>query len=212
MSDGDPLADALVRLAPPLHTVARDVLAAEGRLDAVACDPDGAAVAVLRAPADADRSALVDLLAHVGWLAPRLADWRRLAPDLPLRPEASVRGLLLAPSLDPRTRAAAAALGPARLALGLWHAPPPGVPGTPWIEPVDASRAGGTPAGGGADPIASWSARAPETAAPAPSPRESLRSRFRTGLHEADLAAPPACDLGPSGGHPSGPHGAGGTG
>lgn len=188
MSDGDPLARALGRLPRPLRLVAWDVLAAEGRLDAVACAPDGAAVAVLRAPPEGDRSALVDLMAHVGWLAPRLADWRALAPDLPVAAEAPVRGLLLAPGFDPRTRAAAAALGPARVALGVWHAPPSGVPGEPWIEPVPG--AGGL---GEAPAAAPGRTRGPAEREPSAAPPDArgLRSRFRTGLRDADLAAPP---------------------
>jgi hypothetical protein len=181
----DALARALARQPLALRVLARDVLGAQGRLDAVAADARGRAVAVLRAPADGDRAALVDLLAHVRWLAPRLADWRALAPGLPLEPAAGVGALLLADRFDPRTAAAAAMLGPERLALGLWHAPPPDLEGTPWIELLETG-----------DPDAGASTRAgtPRLAAPRSSrgaPCESGASSFRTGLSDADLAAPP---------------------
>lgn len=177
----DALDRALLRLPDPLRVLGRRILAAESRVDAVASDPEGAAVLVLRAAPGEDRAALVDLLAHARWLAPRLADWRALAPELPLAPDARVRGLLLAPAFDPRTRAAAATLGPVRVMLGRWHAPPPEAGGDPWIEllePPDRHPALPRPVRW---PDGAWP---PEPAAPA---GPQAADGFRTGLTERDL-------------------------
>jgi hypothetical protein len=177
----DALSRALARLPGAPRVVTRDLLAADGRLDAVACDRDGTVVGVLRAPPGGDRAALVDLLAHLLWLEARLPDWRALAPDLPLASDAPVRGLLLATGFDRRTLAAAAALGPEQIALGHWHAPPPDVEGEPWIELL-APEAGPAPA---------------EPGAPRPGPDSrgaeppGSASRFRTGLTDEDLASAP---------------------
>lgn len=177
----DVLSRALARLPGAPRVVARDLLAADGRLDAVACDRDGTVVGVLRAPAGGDRAALVDLLAHLLWLEARLPDWRALAPDLPLAPDAPVRGLLLAPRFDRRTLAAAAALGPEQVALGQWHAPPPDVEGEPWIELLEPE-----PGPTSAEPGTSRATPGP----PAPEPPAST-SRFRTGLTDEDLVSAP---------------------
>lgn len=169
---GDALGRALLRLEPPLRVLARHVLAAESPLDAVACDPHGGAVAVLRAAPGDDRSALVDLLAHVAWLEPRLADWRALAPSLPLAPETPVRGLLLASDFDVRTRRAAGAVS-RLLRLGHWRAPPEGLGGDPWIELLEAVEPAPAPARGAPEPL------------PA---ADAAVSRFRTRLTASDLA------------------------
>jgi len=171
---GDLLGRALLRLDPPLRVVARHVLAADSPLDAVACDPQGGAVAVLRAGPHEDRAALVDLLAHVAWLEPRLRDWQALAPSLPLVPETPARGLLLAPVFDGRTRRAAGAVK-GRLQLGHWRAPPDSVGGEPWIELLE--EAGAAPGPGGSQSLPH-----------APSRAGLASARFRTRLTDADLA------------------------
>lgn len=178
----DALQRALEALATPLHVVAREILAAESRLDAVARDPQGSVVAVLHALPHADREGLADLMAHLAWLRPRLPDWAKLASPVDLAPEAPLRGLLLAERFDPRTRLAAAALHAPRIELGRWHAPPAGVAGEPWIEILELDPA---------DPPASRRARrkleqSPDVAGASARRAAPHAGRFRSGLAETE--------------------------
>jgi hypothetical protein len=112
------LRGALLRLTPPLETIAEDVLGIVSRIDLVTRDPDGAVTVVLVAQPGADLARLAEGIAQRAWLALRLPDWNQLAPHLALATEQGVRLLLAAPRFDDRTRAAVEALGPehARLA------------------------------------------------------------------------------------------------
>ncbi len=105
------LRGALLRLAPPLETIAEDVLGLVSRIDLVARDPDGAVTLILVANAGEDLARLTEGFAQRAWLAPRLADWNQLAPHLALATERAVGLLLIASRFDERTRAAAAAVG-----------------------------------------------------------------------------------------------------
>ena len=111
------LRGALLRLTPPLETIAEDVLGVVSRIDLVARDPDGAVSVVLVAQAGEDLPRLAEGLAQRAWLAPRLPDWNQLAPPLALAAERGVRVLLVAPRFDDRARAAAEALGPDQVRL-----------------------------------------------------------------------------------------------
>jgi hypothetical protein len=111
------LRGALLRLTPPLETIAEDVLGVVSRIDLVTRDPDGAVTVVLVAQPGADLARLAEGLAQRAWLAPRLADWNQLAPHLALATEQGARLLLVAPRFDERTRAAARALGRAEVRL-----------------------------------------------------------------------------------------------
>ena len=110
------LRGALLRLTPPLETLAEDVLGAVSRIDLVTRDPDGAVTVVLVAQAGADLAKLAEGVAQRAWLAPRLDDWNQLAPHLALQPERGVDLLLVAPRFDERTRLAAEELPGLRLA------------------------------------------------------------------------------------------------
>jgi hypothetical protein len=105
------LRGALLRLTPPLETIAEDVLGVVSRIDLVTRDPDGAVTVVLVAQAGTDLARLTEGVAQRAWLAPRLADWNQLAPHLALAAEQGARLLLVAPRFDERTRAAVEALG-----------------------------------------------------------------------------------------------------
>ena len=106
------LRGALLRLTPPLETIAEDVLGLVSRIDLVARDPDGAVTLILVANDGVDLARLGEGIAQRVWLSPRLADWNQLAPHLGLAAERSARLLLVAPRFDERTRVAADALGP----------------------------------------------------------------------------------------------------
>ena len=110
------LRGALLRLTPPLETVAEDVLCAISRVDLVARDPDGAVSIVLLSNQGADLARLAEGIAQCAWLSPRLPDWEQLAPHLGLD-TSGVRLLLVCPRFDERTRLAAIALGAERVQL-----------------------------------------------------------------------------------------------
>ena len=104
------LRGALLRLTPPLETIAEDVLGVVSRIDLVARDPDGAVTLVLVAQAGADLARLAEGIAQSAWVAARIGDWNQLAPHLALAAEQGARLLLVAPRFDDRTRAAVEAL------------------------------------------------------------------------------------------------------
>src|SRR5262245_791607 len=74
------LRGALLRLTPPLETIAEDVLGLVSRIDLVTRDPDGAVTLVLVAGDGADLARPGAGIAPRGWLSPRLPDWNQLAP------------------------------------------------------------------------------------------------------------------------------------
>jgi hypothetical protein len=94
-------------------------------------------------------------------------DWAKLAPSLGLRAELGVRTLLLAPSFDPRTQAAALSLGPELIELSVYRCVP-----TPMGISVSLERQAGDDSG-----------------ARRRGPRRPL-STFRTGLQPEDLTGP----------------------
>jgi hypothetical protein len=159
---------ALGRLGRPLRVLAEDVAGLEGAIDLVAADPSGRVVLVLVADAGGDLELVADGLAQRAWLAPRLGDWVKLAPDLDIRPAEGIDLLLLAPEFGARARAAARAADPDRLTLARLHfvAEGQGSP-RPLLERLEVSVPGGRRRG----------------ASPPP------RSAFRSGLCDADLDA-----------------------
>jgi hypothetical protein len=159
---------------PGLRLVARDLLAAEGRIDFVAVEPNGGVVLVLVAEPGEDLEAVTRALAHRAWVEPRLADWLQLAPDLGVRPEVGVRALLLCHSLDPATVAAAQVLGEA-VGLARYRCVRNGS-GIEALLELDLSDLETDD-----EPIA---APPPQAAPPEPG---SEPPPFRTGLSDADL-------------------------
>ncbi len=159
------ITESLVELEPPLSVLARRVLGLDARLDLVARDDRGGTVVVCVAAAGEDLPRFTDALAQRAWLEPRLRDWLQLAPGLGLDPGRGVRALLLAPRFEPRTLAAARAVGEAVLELASYRVRREATGWRVEIEPV---------------------------ASPAPGPAEAVlvappESLFRTGLDEADL-------------------------
>jgi hypothetical protein len=159
------LEEALAGLEEPLVPFLSDALGVETHIDLVARDGAGGAVVVLLARGGRELERLGEALAQTAWLEARLGDWSRLAPELGLRPERGVRALLVARDFDERTRLAAAALGPGRVRLGRLEGPDH-APGLRLLGPAGAP--------------------APRQAAPA---QPALRSTFRTGLRDEDLAS-----------------------
>ena len=146
--------------------IAQDLLADTSRIDVFGVAGDGAAVLALLGEEDEALTLLARALAQRAWLAPRLADWLKLAPDLGVRPDAAVQALLLCPRFGPEALAAAGTVDRSTLRLVTWRFVRNGSHADVLLEPV------------GAPPLSS---QAPAPAEPA-SP-----SAFRTGLSEADL-------------------------
>jgi hypothetical protein len=176
------LAELVSALPEPLQPLVHGVAGLEAELDLVARDAEGGAVVVRVAGDGEDLEALADLAAQCAWLAPRIADWCRMAPGLGLVPERGVRGLLVAPRFDPRTRLAAATLPGMTLARVLaleWEST-----SALALEAVPLERPlGGPPA----------VRPRPEPEEPASEPAQVAEPGlppFRTGLLDEDLASP----------------------
>ena len=159
--DATNAADDRIPELPELRVLARDVLAASRRIDAVAVDSAGGVHAIVRAAAGADAAALTRALGAAAWLRARLDTWAQLAPDAGIALGTAVRAVVLAPTFEAETELAASELGPerARLALASGAAP---------RTPAARADAGATPR--------------PSSPAIATTP-----SRFRTGLSDAEL-------------------------
>lgn len=171
-----PHRDLLIRsVAARLHLVvkgfrpiAQDLLADTSRIDVFGVAGDGAAVFALLGQEDEALTLLGRALAQRAWLAPRLADWLKLAPDLGVRPDGAVQALLLCPRFGPEALAAAGAVDPSTLQLVTWRFVRNGSHADVLLEPVAAMSRSQSP-------------EAPaRTEAAAP-------SAFRTGLSQADL-------------------------
>jgi hypothetical protein len=161
------LRDALPQAGRPLRILAEDVTGLERRLDLVAADGAGRAVLVLVAGSASESLELVAAgLAERAWLEPRLGDWRQLAPELDLRPGLGIELLLVAPEFPPAARAAAQAADPHGIALASARFAARGPSGRPEILLESLGDA--------EPPVAETHGR--------------LRSVFRTGLRENDLA------------------------
>ncbi|MEM9175723.1 MAG: hypothetical protein AAGC67_10850, partial [Myxococcota bacterium] len=121
------LRQALRRARPGWRVVAEGFLGATTPIDLLAIGERGELICV-RASADADGGALLlaRALSDLGWIAPRVADLHKLAPELGLSPLARPRAQLFATEFDPDVLAAAEQVGPLlgadRLGLGRFRA------------------------------------------------------------------------------------------
>lgn len=185
------LRQALRRTCPGWRVVAEGFLAATTPIDLLAIGDRGELICLRAAtsePADGGARLLARALSDLAWLAPRVEDLHKLAPELGLRPLAAPRAGLFAPAFDSEVLGAAAhvgdLLGRDRLTLNRYRAlrqqgqltlllEPlgPGAPRTPFTAPEDL-------------PIAPPSRSAPLVDPPSP-------SAFRTGLTDADLRVEP---------------------
>lgn len=165
------LAPCLGQVGTPLHCIAEDLLGEEdGVIDWVAAGPEGRAFVVLVAAGTGDAALLEAGLVQRAWVRARIADWRKLAPDLMLRAEFAPRVLLIARDFTRSVRIAAreAATGSGEIWLARWGAAPE--TGRVEIARIDTERA---------------AARALESPPTQPPPTPS---RFRTGLRDGDFA------------------------
>lgn len=146
--------------------LAGDLLAERSRIDLFGVDAGGRGVLALVGDREEDALLLLGrVLAQQAWVQARLPDWRKLAPELPVRPESPVQGLLLCPAFGSEARAAAAALPAGGVRLVEWRYVRNGSAAEVLLEPLERS-----------DPP-------PER----PAPNESAGGGFRTGLTDQDL-------------------------
>ncbi len=113
------LRDALGSIVVGWHPLAENVLGADARIDWVGRDGQGRCVIVMVGRGGDDLALVARGLAQRDWVAARIPDWIQLAPHAGMRPDAEVRVVLLAPHFQPAALAAARAVGPGTLRLGL---------------------------------------------------------------------------------------------
>lgn len=158
----------LTQLGRGLRVLAEDVLGAEDRIDIVACDVDGRVAVVLVAEPGRELERVVEAVAHRVWVGARLADWRQLAPELPVETAADVAAIVLLPEAGPRVRALATALGANAPAIWIYRCVRNGAGLDVLLEP------------GGRD-----------VEVPSPSRDPGLTSTFRSGITDAQLGLTP---------------------
>lgn len=162
------VAARLHQVVAGFRPVAEDLLADASRIDIFGVAGDGSAVLVLLG--EREQEALVLLaraLAQREWLAARLPDWLKLAPDLAVRADAPVRVVLLCPRFGSEAIAAARAVDRGPLDLVAWRFVQNGSEADVLLEPVGPG--------------------APRAGLPVPAEPSAAESAFRTGLSEADL-------------------------
>jgi len=159
---------SLTRPELGLRLLVEDVLGQASRIDAVALDGRGHVVAILIGTDRHDAALLTRGLAARAWLADRIGDWAKLAPELKLRDGAPVRALILAPAFAPETRSAVESL-------------PRGL--------VDCVAFRSIRVGAQLEVLLDLPGRSHEasTTAPQPAATTARRPRFRSGLSDADL-------------------------
>jgi len=109
------------QLEPGLRVLAEDFLGLETHLDLLAADGDGRLVLALVAEPGRELEGIANAMAQAEFCGPRVRDWQKLAPDLPLRPEAEVRAFVLAREFSAPAVLAAGALGETRIVLVRFH-------------------------------------------------------------------------------------------
>ncbi len=159
------LAVGLQRVIPGFRPVATDLLADTSRIDVFGVAGDGSAVLALIGEAGDDLLLVARALAQREWLAPRLPDWQKLAPDLGVVAGAPIQAVVLCPDFGPEASAAVRAVEPGAIQLVRWRYLRNGSDAGLLLEPLV------TPLG---------------TPQPAPQAVDSS-APFRSGLSESDL-------------------------
>lgn len=173
------VARQLPQLDPALRVVAENIMGLTTPIDLLTVNDRGEVSLILLAlEGENDAALLTRSLAQRAWVAVRICDWAKLAPELELAASAPVRAILLAPSFGAETRAAALSLGARIVRLVRYVAVRAGSEHGLLLEPIDSE---GEPA----TLLAGWengpAARAP--AGPLP--------EFRSHLSDADLGLKP---------------------
>ncbi len=159
------LAAGLHRVIPEFRPVATDLLADTSRIDVFGLAGDGSAVLALIGEAGDDLLLVARALAQREWLAPRLPDWQKLAPDLGIVAGTTIQSVVLCPDFGPEASAAARATPSGAIQLVRWRYLRNGSDAGLLLEPLV------TPLG-----------------TPQPAPRAiDSPAPFRSGLSESDL-------------------------
>ena len=167
----------LGQLDPGLRVIAEDVMGLASAIDLVAVDGRGEVVILMLALEGEDDAALLTrTLAQRAWVAGRVRDWAKLAPELEIARDARVRAILLAPAFGAETRAAASSFRAGTLELVRYVSLRVGGTRGLLLEPVGAGHSG-------------------RRSAPQPARRPGAPLPvFRSNLTDDDLGAKPAQD------------------
>ncbi|MGH0032232.1 MAG: hypothetical protein ACQGVC_20770 [Myxococcota bacterium] len=170
------IAGRLHGLVVGYRPVAEDLLADRSRVDLFGVDGEGRGVIVAVGEREEDALLLVArVLAQRSWVAERLPDWLKLAPDLGVRPELPPAAWILCPGFGSEARTAAAALPAGAAHLATWRFVRNGSGSDVLIEPLEPQPADAGPS----------ATAGPDAAAARPGRRAG--SDFRTGLSDQDL-------------------------
>ncbi len=172
----------LRRLDPGIRVIAEGFLAEASAIDLLAVGGEGEIISIRIGRDGEDGALLTQSLADLSWLRPRITDFLKLAPSLGLEPSAEPRAMLFCPEFQRETCAAIENLPARSIELATYHCLrqqgqlsvllKPGFPARPQTgEPTmtEMNRP---------DPIAQQQAARVD---------RPSRTRFRTGLSDADL-------------------------
>jgi hypothetical protein len=173
------VARQLPQLDPALRVVAENIMGLTSPIDLLTVNDRGEVSLILLAlEGENDAALLTRSLAQRAWVAVRVCDWAKLAPELELAPSAPVRSILLAPGFGAETRAAALSLGVGIVRLVRYVAVRAGSHHGLLLESVESQ---GEPATLQVDSGSSPATRAPSGPLP----------KFRSNLSDADLGLKP---------------------
>ena len=166
----------LHQLDPGLRVIAENIMGLASPIDLVTVNDHGDVILMLLAlEGESDAALLTRSLAQRAWIAARVGDWAKLAPELKISPDAPVRAILLAPSFATETRAASRSLRAGIVRLVRYTAVRAGPHSGLLLETV-GSRGPSSPEGQ-QGPVRRFTV--PETAPPLPA--------FRSNLRDSDL-------------------------
>ncbi len=185
---------ALRRLAPGWRVIAEGFLGQSTPIDLLAIGEAGELICIRAQPPieggqrdEGGARLLAQGLSDLGWIAPRVADLRKLAPELGMSELAQPRCQLLAPTFDAEVVAAAdqvgSVLGEGRLALTRYRPARQQGQLALLLEPRKSGPSPWAPGATSSAAVADLDA-SPLTDPPSP-------SAFRTGLREVDLRTEP---------------------
>ena len=183
----DAVKKQLHQLDPGLRVVAENIMGLASPIDLLTVNDHGEVILMLLALEEESDAALLTLsLAQRAWVAARVGDWARLAPELKLSADATVRAILLAPNFAAETQAAARSLRAGIVQLVRYATVRAGPHSGLLLESVGPSRP--------SHPEQPRSPNAfPAQAFPAQEPSPPL-PEFRSNLSDSDLGLRPAVE------------------
>jgi len=179
----------LLRRDGSWRVIAEELLAESSRIDLLVRGAEGELVVIRIGAAEEDAALLTRLLSDRAWLAPRIEDWMKLAPELDLDPTAGIRGLLVCPDFGRETCLATTGLPERSMELLRYRFLAQQGRLVACLEPVSPGILPDPASVSEDEEIVGRPSRHDLETDPAPvdPPRPS---RFRTGLRDADLGMP----------------------